>query len=225
MEDGSEGMTVEVEQGSPAARSRAQPLELTEAQQADPRFVAARVASGGDPGAEMVNHAAQGATLDSVEEKSALDWLLGDPKPIIYNVPVQYETPAGMVPMTFVLRQIDARKIDAIEQKHVNQATGVLNQFDANVELIAEATLFITDPSGKQMKLDSEEFRRAKRRDPTTGEIVPFVLASGTLALERKFRMQLGLLNGVGVQIRRVAGFDTERVGKAQRRLVDASLG
>lgn len=197
---------------------------LSEAEQQDPRFVAARAMSGGDPGAEMVAHAAQGASLDSAEERTALDFLLGEPIPLVHDVPVQYETPTGLMPMTFVITQIDAKKIDTIEQKHINPRTGMLNQFDANIELVAEATLHVTDPSGREMDLASEEFRRATRRNER-GQVETFVVASSHLALERKFGLQLGLLNGVAQQIRFAAGFDTERVGKAQRRLVDASLG
>lgn len=197
---------------------------LTEAEKGDPRFVAARENSGGEVGREMLEHAAMGAELDEVEERAGLDWLLGDPPPTVHEVTVQYETPTGLVPITFVLNQVDARKLDAIERRHLNQSTGVLDKFSVDTEVVAEATRYLIDSTGRKVELTSEEFRTVKQRMPD-GEVTSVVLASGPMALERRFKMQLGLLGGVAMEVRRAAGFDPERVGKAQRRLVEASLG
>lgn len=213
---------VVVESGTPTD-APGQPA-LTEAEQADARFRAARAVSGGEPGREMLEHAAMGAELSEAEERSGLDWLLGDPQPTVHDVPVQFETPEGMVTITFVLNQLDARKIDELEQQHVNRGTGVVDQFSCDVVIVAEATRYLIDATGRQIAIASEEFRSVNQRMPN-GEVKSVLLASGPMALERRFQKQLGLLGGVAREVRRAAGFDPERVGKAQRRLVEASLG
>lgn len=194
-------------------------------EQDDPRFAHAKRVGGGDKGREMVEHAAMGAVLDEEEERDALDWMLGDAPPINYDVTVQWETPQGRKPLTFVIRQMDGRKIDSIEQSHLNRQTGVLDKFASDAEIVAEATLFLTTPAGKQVDVRSATYRTVKIRDRETGEMREQELASTPAALLFRFRKQLGLLAGVANQVKRTAGWDPERVSDAQRRLVEASLG
>lgn len=187
----------------------------------DPRFQQARKEGLGERGREMVAHAAQGAELDAEEEGSALDWLLGASQPIVHDVPVQLETPKGLAKLTFVLKQMDTRKIDQIETRHVNQSTGRIDRLSADVDIVTDATIELRDASGRALKLSSDEFKTVQR--PDGGQ--PFKHASPAEALEERFRKQLGLIGGVAMEIRKMAGFEPERVGSAQRRLVEASLG
>lgn len=216
---------VETEPGSPSPVPVPGQKPLTEAEENDPRFARAREVGAGDVGREMLEHAAQGARLDDDEEKAGLDYLLGTAQATLHDVTVQLETPDGLKPITFVIRQMDGRKLDEIEQRHVNRATGTMDKFGSDVEVVATATKWLTDSTGREIDPKSEEFRTVAQRDPMTHEVKTIVLGSTVLALERKFQVQLGLLSGVADQVRRVSGFDPERVGKAQRRLVEASLG
>lgn len=187
---------------------------------ADPRVARARAVGQGDRGREMLEHVALGADLDDDEERAALDWLLGAPAAMQHDITVQFETPDGEQPVTFTVRQMDTRQIDKIEQRNLSQSTGRLDALTANCQIVAEATVSIRDGSGRSTAINSDEFLTVVGRD---GE--PLKLASSSDALEQRFRKQLGLIQGVASEIRRLAGYDTERVGAAQRRLVQASLG
>lgn len=197
---------------------------LTDEQRRDPRFRAAQEEGGGDTGREMIAHAAQGATLSASEEKSGLDWMLGGPVQMEHTIPVDYETPDGMRKVTFVTKMIDARVIDEIQQRHVNDATGKLDKLSADIEVVAAATKYITDSTERRIELTSDEYLTVQRRDPR-GELVAHKLASPHLALEYRFKGQEGLFGGVALKIQQVCGYNPERVGSAQRRLVDAALG
>lgn len=191
----------------------------------DPRFAAAREASGGDYGREMLEHAAQGAQLDDAEERAGLEWLLGSPQPYVHEIPVDYETPDGMAKLTFVARTIDTRRIDKLEQSFVSDAArGRVDQISLDLAVVAEAVTEIVDSHGNRVDVTSEKFRTVQRRNER-GEFEPHVLAATTDALEFRFKHQLGLMAGISQEIRRAAGFDPQRVGKAQRRLVEGSLG
>lgn len=188
----------------------------------DPRFRHAREASGGEKGREMLEHAAMGAELSEDEERSGLDWLLGTSQPVVHEVPVDYETPSGTTKLIFVLRQMDARKIDEIEQRHIS-AGGVMDRFSADCEIVAESTVKLIDAKGQEVEPTSEKFRTFTVQTPDGPK--QQTDASTPRALERRFSKQLGLIQGVAQEVRRAAGFDPQRVGKAQRRLVEASLG
>lgn len=190
----------------------------------DPRFRAAKAAGAGDRGREMLEHVVQGAELDDGEERSALDFLLGSPKAMEFDVEVQVDTDAGPKPLTFAIKAMDGRDLDAIEQRNRSQTTGLLNAIPANCEVVADATMRMVDHKGRVTDIRSDEFltvmsRRTPDEDPT-----PHKLASPAMALERRFRYQLGLITYVAAEIRRVSGYDSERVGPAQRKLVRASL-
>lgn len=172
--------------------------------------------------APEVLRAAAGDDLSQEDERSALDWLLGDKPPNEYDITVQYDTPKGRVPVTFVVRQPDGRKIDAAEQQHRNDVTGKFDQIGADVAVVYLATLYITDGSGREISLSSDEFRTVTRRGPD-GEMQTMKIASPIDALLARFADQVGLLSGVAREIRKAAGYEPDRIGKAQRRLVVAA--
>lgn len=169
--------------------------------------------------------------LTPADERDALDFLLAPKPPRQYGVRVQYDTEAGLKPLTFVIRGMDGRKLDSIEQANVSEATGTLDRITADCQLVAEATLCLEDASGRKVELGSPEFLTIRRPkavgagdELAEGEerFDEHRLASPADALEARFKTQLGLLNGVAREIRRISGYDPERVGVARRRLVDA---
>lgn len=188
----------------------------------DPRFEAAAREGDGDTGREMLAHAAMGAKLSETEESSALGWLLGNPRPMIYGVPVDFDTPDGMRKITFVIQAQDGHALDEIERRHTNEASGLVDAPSVNSEMVWKATLAIEDATGRETTLDSEEFLTFPTTDER-GDKTTMKIADPRIALERRFRTQMGLLTGVASEVRRISGYTRDRVGSAQRRLVDAS--
>lgn len=163
--------------------------------------------------------------LTEENERDALDYLLA-PKPArTYGVKVEYETDKGVEPLTFVIRAMDGRTIDSIEQRNVSESSGQLDAITANCELVAEACSGIESKSGRKVALDSDEFLtlQVPKQGGANGETEPKRLASPALALEARFRTQIGVIAGVAREVRRMSGYDPTRVGQAQRRLVEAS--
>lgn len=163
--------------------------------------------------------------LTGENERDALDHLLA-PKPArLYDVKVQYDTEDGLLPLTFVIRGADGRKLDAIEQECLNEATGRMDSMTADLRIVAELACEQLETPGRTLRLDSEEFRTMRRPKPggDEGEIETFVHASPVEALEARMKTQLGLVSGVAREVRRISGFDAQRVGQANRRLVAAS--
>jgi hypothetical protein len=167
--------------------------------------------------------------LSDEDERDALDFLLAPKPPRIYGVKVKYDTEAGIRPLTFVVRASDGRKIDGIEQANVSEATGKIDRITADCQIVALACVALESASGRAVELTSAEFltvRVPKRDDSSgepTGEMVETRLASPADALEARFKTQLGIVSGVAREVRRISGYDPERVGVAQRRLVDAA--
>jgi hypothetical protein len=163
--------------------------------------------------------------LTDDDERDALDFLLA-PKPArLYGIPVQYDTEKGVMPLIFVVRGMDGRKIDAIEQRNVSAETGKLDAVTAECQLIAEACVFVEGRPGHQVKVTSDEFLTVRVPAPTEADpraMEMRKLASPADALEARFKTQLGLLSGVAAQIRRISGYDPRRVGEAERRLIGA---
>jgi hypothetical protein len=161
--------------------------------------------------------------LTDEDERDALDFLLAPKPPRQYGVKVQYDTEAGSRPLTFVIRGMDGRRLDAIEQSHVSEATGKLDVISAEMQIVAEATLHLEDGSGRKVALDSQEFLTVRRPNPDNPDgFEQMRLASPADALEARFKTQLGLLSGVARQVRIISGYDPQRVGHAQRRLAGA---
>lgn len=197
---------------------------LTERERQDPRFQAAKAVGGGERGREMLEHARMGAELDQDEETSALDWLLGTPSPIVHAVPVDFETPKGMKKLTFVVRRVDPRKIDAIEIRNVNQNTGRVDRITADCEIIV-ASCDEVDDGKRKTRLSSDEFCTVRLRSRETGEVEPVRFSSPATALEKRFVGQEGVLTYLAAEIKRLGGYDPQRIGTSQRKLVEASLG
>jgi hypothetical protein len=172
----------------------------------------------------MVAHAAQGAELNEEEEGAALDFLLGAPRPVRHEIEVQYETPVGMVPLIFIVESVDMKKIDQIEQKHTEQPLGTIDRIGADLEIVVLACKALRDSTGREVALGSEEFRTVWQRG-RSGEQEQVTLANTSMALESRFRDQLGLITGVVIQIKRAAGFGPDRVSQAKRMMVGAALG
>jgi hypothetical protein len=164
-------------------------------------------------GKEEVDLAAAGEKLTPEQEHNALHFLLGPRRPLQHKVTVQYETPEGVQPLTFLIRSMDGRAIDRIEQANVSEATGRVDQITANCQIVAEATQQIRDESGESVQPKSEQFRTVNPEQPP--------LASAADALEARFKDQLGLIAGIAREVRRVSGWDAEKVGTAERVLVD----
>jgi hypothetical protein len=161
--------------------------------------------------------------LTEENERDALDFLLAPKPPRLYDVKVTYDTEDGLRELVFVIRGMDGRMIDRIEQSHVSEATGRLDVISANCHLVAEATAFLSGRPGHEVKIDSAEFLTIRRPNPDNPEgYEETALASPVDALEARFKTQLGLIAGVSSEVRRVSGYDPERVGTAKRRLVNA---
>lgn len=197
---------------------------LSERERKDPRNVAARAAAGGERGREMLEHAAQGADLNPEEELAGLDWLLGTPQAIGHTVPVDFETPKGMAKLKFHVKRIDPRKIDEIEVRNVNPNSGRVDRLTADFEIVAEICDEIEDAK-RTTTLGSEEFLTVPMYDPRDGKTTPHKVASSAIALEKRFVGQEGLITLVAAELRRLCGYDSQRIGQSQRRLVEASLG
>lgn len=223
-------MSAVTEEGTGASSSE-QAQTPPEGKRQDPRVSRAERIGGGDPGLTNVVHASQGAVLEDEEEVSALDYLLGAQAPTIHEITVQYETAKGMVPLVFVVKSIDTRKIDKIETRHLDTNTGTLDRLSADCEIVCLATMHMRDSKGREVALNSDEFLTVQRRARDTGELESVKLAAPPMALEQRFRDQMGLITGVSNEIKRAAGFSGERVGRAKRvsqaqnLLVGASLG
>lgn len=143
------------------------------------------------------------------DERGALDWFLGSTRRLEYDVPVQFDTPEGMKTLIFHLRQVDGDRLQALEDEN-RQGDGPFAKLDVmgfNAAIVCEATAFVTDASGRQVELSSQEF---------TGGV-----PSPVLALQTRFKTQPGILDGLAERIRAKAAFGGDRVGSAQRSLVE----
>lgn len=199
-----------MEPGATTAKARPSADGDAEAREAVEQEVAAEQAA-------ISKAAERPGDVTEEEARGALSYLLGARKPLPYEVKTTYETEHGPKPLTFVIRQVDGRKIDAIEGRHRDRTTGILDQIGADVSVAAEGLIAIEDESGARVAATSEEFRTVHPEQPP--------LASPIDALTARFATQLGILSGVAREVRRVSGWAPERVGQAERRLVDAAGG
>lgn len=152
--------------------------------------------------------ASQGETGEVRSEKSALDWLLGATTRLEHDIPVKYETPDGMVELTFRIQQMDGTRLDALEEEHRN-GDGPFAKLDTlsyNAAVVAEATMYVAD-----------EHRKA-----TIKEIVGEHPAGAVGGLRTRFKYQPGILAGIEREVRTLAAYSNDRVGSAQRALVAA---
>lgn len=163
-----------------------------------------------DAPAEL-HDAAAGKPVTEKGERRGLKWLLGATRAPEYDVDVEYDTPDGMAMLTFHIRSVDGRRIVALENEHSGDGPfGQLDDIAFNAALAAEGTLFIEDEAGERIEPDSAEFRGA-----------PDIPAA--LAMEKRFKYQDGLLGGVAGEIRRLGGWEPDRVKRARRSIAGRS--
>lgn len=158
-----------------------------------------------------VHAAARNGDVDGAGETDALDWLLGATKRPQYTLPFHYETPAGRTErLIFRFAGMDARRIEEIDAAN-RQGDGPFAKLDAtafNAQVAAESVIAILNPAtGKEVT--AEEF---------VGEA-----PAPAIGWEMRFKYQPGILDGLVGQIREKAGFNADRVGNAQRSLVEAA--
>lgn len=150
-------------------------------------------------------------------EHEALSYLLGATKPVEYDVPVKFDTPAGTKELTFHIRQLDGKAIIKKEDAH-RKGSGPFAELDDiafNADLVAEATVWISDATGRKVEPNSPEFDGGLGYGPA-------------LAMETRFKFQPGILDGIAGQIRSVSGYAPDRVGTAERatdRVMTEALG
>lgn len=157
--------------------------------------------------------AAEGGTLSAREEMDALDFLLGATKPLEFDVPVLYDTPAGRKTLRFRIRQLDGATIEAVDVAN-RKGDGPFAKLDVqtfNAELVTEATRYIQSESGRQVEVRSQEFLGGVPSPP--------------LAMALRFKYQPGILDGLAEKIREVSAYSPDRIGTAQRVLVEAGKG
>lgn len=144
------------------------------------------------------------------DEQGALDWLLGATTALEYDLPVDYDTPAGMKKLIFRIRQLDTGVIDAVDEEN-RKGDGPFSKLDVpafNAALVTKATVYIMDEAGEKVA-------------PTDARFLGGVPAPH-LAMALRFKNQGGLLEGIADQVRRVSGYSNDRVGTAQRAVVSA---
>lgn len=138
-------------------------------------------------------------------EFSALDYLTGATKALTFDVPVRYDTEEGEQEIKFRIRQLDGARIIEIEDENT-QGAGPFAKLDDvafNAALVAEATEYIEDATGKREEIKGAEFLGGV---PDPAE-----------AMRIRFKFQSGLLAGVAGEVRRVSGYAPGRVQMAQK--------
>lgn len=194
-----EGSAAEVAGASPSARK----LDLN-----DP-------AAGLPDGApDALAAAARGEEVDGAGESQVMDYLLGRTQPLIFDVPVQYDTPTGQKKLVFAVRQVDGERILELEKEH-RKGDGPfaeLNDVAFNAALVAEACIAIEDPSVEGAEVD-----------PKSEEFIGGVPGGPAMAMQLRFKYQSGLLDGVAGQVRSVSGYNPTRVESANRSIRDAA--
>lgn len=148
--------------------------------------------------------------VDAEGERTALDWLLGATQPLPYTVPVQYDTPDGLKTLIFGLHSVEDARLQALdaENRTGDPPFQKLDVSGFNSAAVAEACDYILDPAtGRKIDPSTEEFRGG--------------IPSTPLAFRVRFKLQPGLLEALAERIREKAGFGSERVGQAQRSVVE----
>lgn len=153
--------------------------------------------------------------VDAEQESEALNFLLGRTQPLLYDVPVKYDTPHGQKQLVFVVKQLDGERILEIEKEN-RKGDGPFAELDdvmANAQMVAEACVAIVDKrTGAEVVPDSEEF-------------IGGAPGGATMAMRVRFKYQSGILDGVSGQIRSVSGYNPSRVEAATRSVRDAVGG
>lgn len=164
-------------------------------------------APGGLTGAPAaLTDAAAGKTVSDDGERAVLEYLLGATHRPEYTVMVELDTAGGLRELRFRLRAQDDRTMERIdgENRSGEGPFAKLDRSSFNASLVAEATVYIEDPSsGAKIEPGDKSFLGGAPSVPS--------------ALEARFRYQPGLLDGIAEQVRQISGYNPERVGTAQR--------
>lgn len=171
-----------------------------------------------DAGSTQLGNAAAervraGREITAREEMSALDFLLGETIALEYDVTVQLETPGGLRPLTVHFRQLDPSRFDAHDTAN-RKGDGPFAKLDVaafSAAVCAEAIVYL-----------EEGERRVNLRD---GDFRGGHPGGAQHALSTRFRFQGGLLEGIAEEVKRVSGYGPDRVGTAQRSLVEVGKG
>lgn len=172
---------------------------------------------------------ARGHETDAAGERSAVAALLGQQRAPRYKVKVDFATDDGDVVLWFFVHSLDSKRIDAIESAHTDKtkvsATGMPEQDDLalNAEIVADATISISDGEPGTAAYEAEP--KVTPTDEQFRSGPNGMLPSGAAALQARFHWQEGLLTGVATQVRRISGWAPDRVGQAERVLVDVAGG
>ena len=145
------------------------------------------------------------------QERGALDFILGPTAAVEFDVPVRLDTPTGEKPLIFRIKQMDGKRLLALEVEH-KEGTGPFAPTDdvaLDAHIVSEATVEITDGlTGASIDPKSMEFLG----NATT----PFD------AMRTRFKFTPGIMTGIAAQVRSVSGYNPEKVKSAERVIADA---
>jgi hypothetical protein len=169
-----------------------------------------------DDAPEGVHRAAAGGSVTDAEEYGALDWYLGATQRPVAEVPFQFWTPKGEKKMTVKLRALDGARIQQIDTEHRNGSGpfATLDKVGFAAQLFAESAELLYDEKGNSIDLTSEE-GRARYVGGAPGGM--------KTAVQLRFKYQEGILESLGDRVQDLSGYSTDRVGAAQRVLVDTA--
>jgi hypothetical protein len=160
--------------------------------------------------------AAAGKEVDNRGEVTALDWVLGSTAPQVYKVEAKVDVNGDLKPLVFVIKQLDPDTIRKAERAATSGDTPFSAQVDdhrLNTDLVFAALVQLKD--GESGKTIEPVDLIGKREDPDYDP-------DPKSALGKAFRYQPGVLDGVASEIRRIAGYEANRVGSAERAVQDA---
>lgn len=166
-----------------------------------------------DGAPDALSAAAAGKEVDARGESEALDFLLGRTEPLVFDVPVKYDTRTGQKKLVFAVRQVDGSRILELEKEN-RKGDGPFAELDDvafNAALVAEACVAIEDPAA------------GVEVDPKSEDFIGGAPGGVAMAMQVRFKFQSGLLDGVAGQVRSVSGYNPTRVESANRSIRDAA--
>lgn len=139
------------------------------------------------------------------KEAAVLDFLLGPTTALEYDVRTWIDTPKGRGPLHFHLKQLPDTRIEEIEEEcsSMEGMRRVTDRKRLNAMLVAEATEFLVDASGRKVEVGSAEFRGP--------------IPSASEAFLGRFRYQPGILPMVADEVRAAAGLTPDRVEEGKQ--------
>lgn len=148
-------------------------------------------------------------TLESGStEHDAAYWLLQPQVAPVYEADVKFETPSGTRTLVFTMQALAGTAIDEIERKFYNADPMKIDDMGMACSLVATALKSVKDKdTGSVVDLQA---------------LVPtgYTLAD---ALKNRFTFQSGVMVSLANIARDISGWGPDRVGRANRVLVDLS--